>query len=341
VAQAAVVGPAVRVTAATNHRLLRPEPTSTPAAPGIVIAAAKFDLPDPFLFAAGGTAYLYVSTAFGNPTQNVPILKGRPGHWGRSRDALPSLPPWAVPAKEGGLTWAPEVHRFEGVYVLYFSSTLRSNPKQHCIGAATSASPAGPFAPLAQPFICDTTHGGDIDAQVFVDRSGADYVLWKSDNNSTPGDGVPAIWARPLSADGLHLLDQPTRIYGPEHPSWQAKLVEAPQMIASPDGRVWLFYSAGVGFDHSDYAMGVASCAGPLGPCSDVSDGPLVGSNRQGAGPGEETVFSARDGSTWLLYNPWSTRVDYQWVRPAEAVRINWGATGPYVGEAGSFPSIR
>jgi Glycosyl hydrolases family 43 len=345
-AQAALIGPAVRAAPATSPGSPGPEPTSTPAAPGIVIAAAKFDLPDPFLLATGGIAYLYVSTAFADPTQNVPLLVGRPGHWRPPRDALPSLPSWAVPANQGGLTWAPEVHRFGATYVLYFSSTLQSNRMQHCIGAATSGSPTGLFTALPQPFICDTSQGGDIDAQVFVDRSGSGdpgdpyYLIWKSDNNSTPGDGVPAIWARPLSADGLHLLGRPIRIYGPEHPSWQAKLVEAPQMITSRDGRVWLFYSAGTGFDHSNYAMGAASCAGPLGPCSDVSSGPLIRSNDQGAGPGEETAFSAPDGTTWLLYNPWSTRVNYRWVRPAEAIRINWSAAGPYVGEAGTFPPL-
>ena len=40
-----------------------------------------------------------------------------------------------------------------------------------------------------------------------------------------------------------------------------------------------------------------------MGPCADGSPSPLLASNAQGQGPGEESVFSNAAG-VWLLYTP-------------------------------------
>ncbi len=230
---------------------------------------------------------------------------------------------------------------------MYYSPTvLGARPVQHCIAVATSNSAVGPFTSKPDPLVCDRTMGGDIDAEVFVDpagtngRSHPNYLIWKSDNNSTPGAGVPGVWAQPLSNNGLTLNGAPVRIYQADQP-WQHSLIEAPQMVLSPSGTVFLFYSAS-GFAAPDYAMGAAQCAGPVGPCRDVSPSPLVASNLQGPGPGEETAFTAGDGSLWLVYNPWySVAPFYPILRPAEAIRIAWNGSGPYVAEAGTFPPPR
>jgi beta-xylosidase len=214
----------------------------------------------------------------------------------------------------------------------------------HCIGVAVSESLLGPFTPRPTPLVCHPEHGGDIDAQMVSDPAGPNgpahpnYLIWKSDNNSTPGDGAPEFWAQALSDDGLSVTGQPTRIYSPRL-AWQRNRLEAPQMVKDPYGRLWLFYSGGGIFNDPQYAMGFARCASPLGPCSDSATVPLIGSNKQGVGPGEETVFVGPDGSTWLLYNPWYAGQIYNWVRPAEAARIVWSFLGPSVAiPAGPFP---
>jgi beta-xylosidase len=324
----------------------QPTPTATPSAPGIAIAMEQFDLPDPFLLTDGGTYYMYLSSAFGN-TQHVPMVTGEPGHWStNSVDAVPLLPQWATggtPASE--LTWSPAVYKVGRTFVIYLAPEVRGTvPAQHCIAVGTSPDPAGPFQIDPDPFLCQQNLGGDIDPQMFVDPAGPEgpshpnYFVWKSDNNSTPGDGTPTIWAQPLSNDGLHLLDQPSKIFAPDE-SWQLSLVEAPQMALSPTSQVWLFYSGGKGFFSPDYGMGAARCAGPLGPCEDARPGPLIASNAQGAGPGEETYFVAPDGSDWLLYSPIHTGVPLWIYRPVEAARIGWDQSGPYVANAGTFPS--
>jgi hypothetical protein len=325
----------------------QPHPTTDPSAPGISIARGSFDLPDPFLLAHGGKYYMYLSTAFGNDTQHVPELTGRPGHWSRnSIDAVPELPPWAIGDPEPtSLTWSPSVYELDGLYVMYFAAQVRdSNPTQHCIAIAFSRDPAGPFDASPVPFVCQQSLGGDIDPQMFVDPHGPDgpdqpnYLIWKSDNNSTPGDGPATIWAQGLSNDGLFLVGQPTAIFQGTK-SWELPLAEAPQMALSPTSTVWLFFSAGTGFFSPDYGMGAARCAGPLGPCTDVLPGPLLASNDQGSGPGEETYFVGPDGSDWLLYSPIHAGDPFEVYRPIEAARIGWSARGPYVAAAGTFPS--
>ncbi len=321
-------------------------PTPTPEAPGITIATASIDLPDPFLYPVGNQYALFVSTAFGDYKRNVPVFVGRPGAWGQPRDALPTLPRWAVPANgtsTGGITWAPFVYRFNSTFVLYFSSSLPGK-KQHCIGTATSPVVTGPYVPDQTPIVCQRNFGGDIDAQPFIDYTSSSgipqrYLVWKSDNNSTAGTGIPTIWSQPLSADGRHLSGKPKRIFMPDRP-WEGTLVEAPQMVRGPDGRLWLFFSAGSSFaTPGGYGIGVASCAGPQGPCRSATPGPLIIDNQQGKGVGEETVYVDSDGSAWLIYNPWSTGQVPNLFRPAEAARIGWGRGAPFIAAAGKFPS--
>lgn len=326
----------------------QPPPTSTPQAPGIaVIAQQPIDLPDPMMVAAGGRYHVYLSTAFGDTSQsNVPELVGTPGRWGRPFDAMPAVPSWAEPARSGGKVWDPFVQKVGKRYLLYFSAVLRwAGPTTHCLGVAASADARGPFVPVAgPPIVCQPDQGGDIDVQPFHDTGGPDgpdhpwYLIWKSDNNNLRPIRPTLIWAAPLSNDGLTLTGTARVIYRADLP-WQKPVLEAPQMVSAPDGSTWLFYSAGTGFATPGYAMGVAACDGPLGGCHDYGTRPLVATNDQGAGPGEETVFIAPDGSYWLLYNPWHTGLPFMLFRPAEGVRIGWDVNGPYVGQAGVFPS--
>jgi hypothetical protein len=259
---------------------------------------------------------------------------------------MPEVPAWAVPTSAGGRTWDPYVVRLGDTYVMYVAPQLRDHhPVAHCIGVAVSHSPRGPFVPVAgPPLVCQMWLGGDIDAQVFSDPHGPrgaahpNYLVWKSDNNDLPGSGPTTIWAAPLSNDGLALTGKAVAIFRPDR-AWEDPVLEAPQMTEAPNGTDWLFFSGGDGFYTPRYAMGAAKCAGPLGGCHDTSAGPLISSNAQGSGPGEETVFVGADHSTWVLYNPWHTGELEAFIRPAEAARIGWDTRGPYVAEAGRFPS--
>jgi len=337
-------------TSTTRPQHLVPPATTTPQSPAIFIASSGvFDMPDPFLLTAGGKDYLYLSNSFGDKTKsNIPVLVGTPGHFGPITDALPVVPSWALSNTVGANTWDPYVVHLGNHYILYSAPTIKVDPIKnpvHCISAAVSDSPAGPFVPYGTaPLACQPQLGGDIDAQLVDDPTGPRgptdpyYLIWKSDNNNLPGSGPCTIWEAPMQNNGLSLAGNPAVIFRPTQ-AWEAPVLEAPQMVRAPDGDNWLFFSSGDGYYTPRYDIGVVKCGEALQPCIPSTARLLVGTNAQGDAPGEETVFTAPDNSVWLLYNPWHSRIPLAPLRPVAAVRIGWDDEGPYVAEAGAFPS--
>jgi beta-xylosidase len=80
--------------------------------------------------------------------------------------------------------------------------------------------------------------------------------------------------------------------------------VEAPDLVAA-NGRYFLFYS-GNDWSSANYAVGVATCAGPLGPCGDASPNPIVSSGNGVSGPGGESVFPDTNGHFWIAFDGWN-----------------------------------
>jgi len=271
--------------------------SGVPTGPGQVLMAGAVDWGDPAMVQAGGTYYLYSTQPL--PWIHVPVEHARAGGtWSLMRDALPTLPAWA----QTGRIWAPDVHRFGRRWVLYFSAQVRgSDPALHCLGEATGRAPGGPFRPAVAPLYCQPSLGGSIDPRVYVAPSGVPYLVWKSDNNTDRARyGPTVIWSARLRPDGLGVAGTPTAVFAPDRP-WEGMLLEAPDLV-TVQGRTWLFFSGGEGYWSADYAIGAARCRGPLGPCADVTDGPILSSNAQGTGPGEESVFVQGD-RYWLVYN--------------------------------------
>ena len=82
-------------------------------------------------------------------------------------------------------------------------------------------------------------------------------------------------------------------------------------------------YYSGGWFNQPGYSVGVARCVGPTGRCADGSPSPLLASNAQGQGPGEESVFSNADTpsrSTLPLPGP---------PRPVAMAHLGFGPSGP------------
>ena len=306
-----------------------PPPSASPDAPGRTILSGPWDATDPYMLTIGDHYFLYTSE--GETFMNVPLrIASRLGHWGAAIDVLPQLPGWA----QGGLTWAPDVHKVSGGWALYFTSLLRGvTPFTHCIGSAFSSSPEGPFVASPHPFICQRDHRGSIDARV-VALGNRLVMLWKSDDNANPSvpgpdqGGYTGIFAQNLSANGKTLLGSPVKILSPSEP-WEGTIVESPDMIEAW-GTYWLFFS-GNWYNSPSYAIGVAACDSPLGPCADSNPTPFLGSNLQGVGPGESSLFE--DGSAvYLLYNPFKANDPGPVVpRPVSMARVGFAPDGPYL----------
>jgi len=296
------------------------------SAPGTEVTAG-LDQSDPFVTVAGGRYVLLTSGGASPDPINVPLTTSTDFiHWTPPVDALPVLPPWA----QRGFTWAPDLHRFGSEYALYFTAQVAgSTPSSQCVGSAFASSPTGPFTASPTPFVCQLDLGGTIDPRVFVDHTGTPWLLFKSDQN-IGGSATPTVmWSQQLSPDGTRLLGRPAPLLTPDRP-WQGTIVEAPDMV-EVDGSYWVFYSANW-YNSPAYAVGAARCAGPSGPCADVGPTPLLASNLQGEGPGEESVFRDPTG-VWLVYSPRRSLAPKPDVpaRPVYIARIGFTRDGPYL----------
>jgi beta-xylosidase len=301
-------------------------PPADPEAPAL-IATPGANVPNPFVLVDEGRYYMY-SSQVRFEGESVPLrISDDPRRWdGGTIDALPSVPLWA----SHGVTWAPDVRRIDDSYVMYLTAQVRDRePRTQCIGVAVGDRAEGPFAPAPDPLVCQLDRGGSIDPRSFVDDAGDLWLHWKSDDNSdVEGSATASIYAQRLAPDGTSLLGEPTRVLEVDQ-GWEGRIVEAPQMVAV-NGDHWLIYS-GNWFNQPEYALGLARCEGPAGPCTKPLDGPWLDSNGQGTGPGEGSVFVDLDGAMWLAYSPINQDYVNLTPRPVALARLGFGDLGPYL----------
>jgi len=162
----------------------------------------------------------------------------------------------------------------------------------HCIGAATSSTPVGPFTPQSAPILCDASGGGVIDASGFEAPGGDLYLVWKVDGNSM-GKSTP-IFIQPLGADGYTLQGSATQLItnGPG----DGGIVEAPSLVYWDD-YYYLFFSSNF-FKTILYDVSYAVAKNVTGPYIKVQapNAPLLVSGKCGtAGPGGATVINVQD----------------------------------------------
>jgi beta-xylosidase len=271
------------------------------------------NFPDPHIVDHQGEFIAYAT----NDGINLPMLTSRDlVHWTRvvraddpdkRLDGMPGLAPWV---KEG-FTWAPEVMKVGERWLLYYTANHRKRDVQ-CIGVAAADDPRGPFRDSsAEPLLCQFDEGGSIDANPFRDGDGKLYLYYKSDGNRV--GKKTAIWGQRLAEDGRSVVGPAARLVEDDK-EWEWRLVEAPMMVRSPAGHQLFFSAAFYGWDPNErlsrYATGYAACAGPLGPCTDAPENPLLHSfnDREAgclSGPGHPSIFQAR-GRHFIAFHAWS-----------------------------------
>jgi len=269
------------------------------------------NFPDAFVLLHGGEFIAYAT----NNGPNVPMAISKDlVHWafvgdanGKRRDALPQLGSWA----KTGFTWAPEVIQLGNRYLLYYTASDKRKNMQ-CIGVASAADPLGPFVDNSpEPIVCQTALGGSIDASPFRDADGKLYLYFKNDGNRV--HARTSLWAQALAADGLSVTGQAVQLINDDQ-GWEARVVEAPTMVRSPAGYEMFFSGGFFGWNPeegglSPYAMGYASCTGPMGPCTPARDNPLLHSfnDREAgclSGPGHQSIFTVGQ-HTFVSFHAW------------------------------------
>jgi beta-xylosidase len=286
----------------------------------------RADFPDPFILEHEGQFLAYATNVAGANVQMASSTNLSAWRFvseesapGQLRDALPVLPSWAQP----GFTWAPEVLKTPGGFVLYFTARHAARGVQ-CVGAATSQDPRGPFtSQAAEPLVCQYELGGTIDANPFRAPDGQLYLYFKNDGNNPAFNKPTEIFAQRLSPDGLSLTGTPVPLVRNDKP-WEGLVVEAPAMIER-GGSYVLFFSGNDYAWHgsqrvSNYAMGYATCEGPLGPCTDAPNNPFLASTARPclSGPGHQAVLQTQ-GKEYLAFHSWAADQD---CRPANERRF-------------------
>ena len=297
----ALVPPARTIQAALPAWPIQVNSAGTAAAPPHPAAGTYINpiidrnFPDPSILNDRGVFYAYATNAGPN------ILCARSPdliHWTALPDAMPTLPPWAGP----GMTWAPNVRAVVPGkrYVAYFCAHDKSANTQ-AIGVASGPTPAGPFTSAAlTPLISQPDMGGSIDPSGFIDDAGTRYLVWKNDGNSRGQDTW--LWLQRLSADGLSLVGERTRLIKQDQ-AWEGSLIEAPTLWKH-GGKYYLFYSAN-SYANCSYAIGYAVAAALRGPYVKPRTVPWQASTASACGPGGEDIVVAGDGRTWMAYHAW------------------------------------
>ena len=252
-----------------------------------------FDFPDPDVILDGTTYYAYATNSVAG---NIQIIDSTDlTTWTAVGNALPSLPAWA----SADYTWAPAVTTLGGSFVLYYAVDVAGSGEE-CISVATARQPQGPFRDRSTaPLECQKSLGGSIDPAPFVDTGGTPYLVWKSG-----GPGSSKIWSEQLAPSGTAFAPgaSPTALLVPDQ-AWEGGTVEAPDLMTT-GGHYFLFFS-GNDWNSANYAVGVATCTGPLGPCTDAASGPILSSGSGVAGPGGESVFTDTSGNDWIAFHAW------------------------------------
>lgn len=284
-----------------------------------------FDFPDPDVILVGNTYYAYATNSVAG---NIQIAKSTDLlHWNTVGNALPSLPAWAHP----DATWAPGVAVVGGNVLLYYTAEVAGpGGGEECISVASATQPVGPFIDSSTaPLECQASLSGSIDPFPFVDSNGDLYLLWKSNGSG----GSDKIWAQELNSSGLGFAANtaPVALLGPDQP-WEGGAVEAPDLVTT-GGHYFLFYS-GNRWSSANYAVGVATCTGPLGPCSDAaSPEPILSSGPGADGPGGESVFMDTTGSYWIAFHAYIPgAVGYPNSRDLFIRRLDLSGPAPVVG---------
>jgi beta-xylosidase len=284
---------------------------TAPAYPG--------DFPDPAILPAGGMYWAYST---GSAGRNLQVMSSSDLHtWTAPTDPLPTLPSWA----SSGHTWAPSVIEVDGRYVMYY--TVRDSTLNiQCVSVATNTfGPGATFTDSSPgPLVCQTTDGGSIDPNPYLDPiSGNLYLVWKSDDNSI---GKPThIWGQRLSANGLSFAPgtSPSQLLT-ESAFWQAPAVEGPTLIHHGSA-YYLFYGAN-SYNSANSGIGYATSNSPLGVYSNQSRmSPWLATSGNAEGPQGPMVFQDSSGNTRMAFAAWYGPVGYQ----------NGGARALWIGSLG------
>jgi GH43 family beta-xylosidase len=215
---------------------------------------------------------------------------------------------WRPPASGTHSTsiWAPELHFLDGKWYLYYSAAdkVHDDDDHRHVFVLENASPDPTQGQWVDKGMLKTQHTG-IDGTVF-DHAGNRYFVYSA-YIGDHSDLVIAPMTNPWT-----LAQRQVDIAAPTY-AWEMqggrKILEAPEFIAGPDGKIFLSYSASACWSDG-YALGLLSAdrnADPMDPASwRKSPRPVLATSIRHSiyAPGHNGFFKSPDGKQdWIIYH--------------------------------------
>ena len=256
------------------------------------------------------------------------------------------VPVWTAP--ESGWNhqnvWAPELHRIDGTWYIYYSAGPVKGPPFNAQRAgvleAASADPQGAYIDRGQLYTGDdlarrTESVWAIDFTV-ARIDGQLYAFWSGWERNAEADGRPQHLYAARMADPVTVATSRTRIASPTA-AWEKEgtvpIQEGPAVLTRPDGRAFIVYSTRESWLPA-YQLGWlrrrAPDAAPTDAASWIkSDGPVFEGAGDALGAGHASFTTSPDGSEdWIVYHSKSA-VEPGWRdRTLRMQRFGWKADG-------------
>jgi len=306
--------------------------TTLLSAGGVVYA---IDIHDPHIIKQDDYYYIFSTGRRGKVVQTI---RSKDLHtWGPVENVFSGVMDWVkkdIPNCRG--FWAPDIHRFNGRYGLFYSASSFGS-QQSIIGLATNVTldPADPnYRWVDEGKVIESREGmayNAIDAGIVTDTEGG---LWMSFGSFW--DGIKMIELNPET--GKPLSDKPEVLSLARRPV-SPDAIEAPHIIYH-DGYYYLFVS----FDYccrradSTYKIMVGRSKEVVGPYADAEGvemlkggGSLIlESTERWKGPGHNSILSD-NGKDYLVYHAYDADNRGQptlQIRPLRWTENGWPAVG-------------
>lgn len=237
--------------------------------------------------------------------------------------------------------WAPEVYKRDDKYYMFFSAQWKENPtneeENFMIGVAVADKPTGPFVDLYDRPIFDPGYPV-IDANVFVDDDGKNYLYYSRACYKHPVKSEVADWAKEkgwydeieeswvygvvLKPDFSGVVGEPVLLLRPpvrmddKQAEWESRSVTSKEInrrwtegsfTFKKDSVYYIMYSANH-FAGENYAVGYATGPSPLGPFTKAPSNPVLEKNTVSGGDvtgtGHNSVlFSSDSTEMYCVYH--------------------------------------